>query len=330
VLRTFGTVTRLFLLPAATMLGTLWAGAALWIDGSPVAGAGFAAAVLALLVGLRPWTRSVLGVAGLVALVLAWWLSLEPRTDRAWQPDVAQVPVATVDGDRLTIRNVRNFHYRSETDYDERWEERTYDLSQLQGADFFLSYWGSPWIAHTIVSWDFSGGDHLAISIETRKELGEAYSATLGFFRQFELYYVVADERDLIGLRTHQRGEDVYLYRLTADPEYLRAVLLDYLEEINRLAERPEWYNAGTHNCTTTIRRHAQHVSPGRPWDWRILANGSLDQLGYQRRTIETGDLPFEELRARSAVSARAREAPVGPDYSARIRTGLPGAEAGS
>ena len=311
----------------AALLASAWALAALWIDGSPIAAAPFGIAVGVALFALRPLSRALVAIAVLFACVLAWWLSLVPSNDREWQTDLARLPKATIEGDQLTIRNVRNFHYRSETDYDERWEERTYDLSRLRGADFYLVYWGSPWIAHTIVSWDFGDDTHLAISIETRKEVGEAYSAILGFFRQFELYYVVADERDVIGLRTNHRGEDVYLYRLAAKPEFLRAVLLDYLEEINRLATRPKWYNAALHNCTTTIRHHTLHATKGphNPFDWRLLVNGHLDQLGYERRSIETFGLPFEELRAASAVTARAREGDVGSDYSARLRTGLPG-----
>ncbi|MDH3685529.1 MAG: DUF4105 domain-containing protein [Myxococcales bacterium] len=318
---------RFALLPLAVGLAVLWAVAALWFDGTLLPAAAFAITAVAVVVAIRPFNRALVVLGALVAVVLSWWLSLTPSNDRDWQPDVARPAVATIDGDQLTIRNVRTFHYRSETDYDARWEERTYDLSKLEGADFFMSYWGSPWIAHTIVSWDFGDGEHLAISIETRKETGEAYSAILGFFRQFELYYVVADERDVIGLRTNQRGEDVYLYRLSAEPEFMRAVLLDYLSEVNRLAEQPKWYNAATHNCTTTIRHHVQHVAKGtRPWDWRILLNGSLDQMGYENGTVVTGGLPFETLRARSAVSERARAAEVGPDYSARIRAGLPNA----
>ncbi len=217
---------------------------------------------------------------------------------------------------------MRNFEYRSETDYTQRWEERSYDLSKLEGADFFLSYWGSPWIAHTIMSWAFSDGQHLAISLETRKEQGEAYSAALGFFRQFELYYVVADELDLIRVRTNYREEDVYLYRLNTPLETAREVLLDYLAEINRLARNPRWYNAATHNCTTTIRHHVQQVAPENPRDWRILVNGRIDELGYERGTIDTS-LPFAELRRRSAITARGKVA--SPEqFSARIREGLP------
>ena len=326
-LRLLGSVV-LFLVVLGAMA---WACAALWIDAPAsrlVAGGlvgGFVVATFAALEWLRPFSRALLGLAVLFGAVLAWWLSLEPSNAREWLPDVARLPKATIEGDRVTIENVRNFGYRSEDDYTEHWEQRSYDLSRLRGVDMFLSYWGSPWIAHTIVSWDFGEGRHLAISIETRKEQGEAYSALLGFFRQFEVYYVVADERDLIGVRTNHRGEDVYLYRLTTSPAAARAVLLDYLAEINRLAGPADWYNAATHNCTTTIRQHVEHVAADRPWDWRILANGHIDELGYSRGTLDTS-LPFPELRRRSAISEQARALAPKADYSAGIRENLPGA----
>ncbi len=326
---------RSLVLFSVVLAALAWACAALWIDGPASrmqAGAlvgGFALVAFAALEWLRPFPRALLGLALLCAGVLAWWLSLEPSNERDWLPDVARLPSATIEGDRITIKNLRNFEYRSEEDYTERWEQRSYDLSRLRGADMFLSYWGSPWIAHTIVSWAFDDGQHLAVSIETRKERGETYSALRGFFRQFELYYVVADERDLIGLRTNHRGEDVYLYRLTAPPEVARAVLLDYLAEINRLAQEARWYNAATHNCTTTIRHHVQHVAANRPWDWRILVNGRIDELGYSRGTIDTS-LPFAELRRRSAISQKALALRPNADFSAGIRAGLPVSTAGA
>ncbi len=277
----------------------LWAAAALWIDG-PASGA--LAGVLAVLplfatgwalARVRPLRRTI-GVAVLApAAVTVWWLSLEPSNDRDWLRDVAYPPHARIEGDLVTISNVRNFDYRADEDYTERWEERSYDLSKLVGADMFFSYWGSPHIAHTIASWEFEDGQHLAISIETRKEQGEAYSATLGFFRQFELYYVVGDERDLIGVRAAHRGEEVYLYRLTMPVPVARALLRDYLESINRLANEAAWYNALTYNCTTTIRRHVQHVMADNPFDWRILVNGHLPELLYARRRLDRS-LPFE------------------------------------
>jgi len=317
-------VLLLFLVPVA------WATAALWFDGPtsrPLAGflaVGFAAAALGGLMLPASRLRGAAICVVLLAAVAAWWTRLEPSNEREWQRDVARLPSAEIDGDRLTIRNLRNFEYRSETDYTERWEERSYDLSQLVGADLYLCSWGSPYIAHTIMSWEFAGGEPLAVSIETRKETHEAYSAVRGFFRQFELYYVVADERDVVRLRTNHRGDQCRLYHLTNPPEQARAVLLDYLGEINRLAEAPEWYNAATHNCTTTIRHHAQNVGAGNPFDWRILVNGSIDEMGYERGTLDQG-LPFAELREQSYINPRAQAAGDAPDFSARIRDGLPG-----
>ncbi len=188
---------------------------------------------------------------------------------------------------------------------------------------------GPTLIAHTITSWDFGGGQHLAISIETRKEKGESYSAVRGFFRKYELYYVVADERDVVRLRTNYRGEQAYLYRIHMTPEGARALLLDYLRQVNLLAEHPRWYNALTHNCTTMIRYHMKEVGGSRPWDWRILANGRLDQLGYERGTIDTS-LPFPELKQRSNITMKAQATGSAADFSARIRDGLPGGEGNS
>jgi len=311
------------------LLASAWVSATIWFDGpsAPIPANLLAATFfVATWVGLLLPRSRAFGATlflGFLAMASAWWLSLEPSNDREWLRDVAHTASASIQGDRVTVRNLRNFEYRSEDDFTERWEKRSYDLSRLVGADLFLCYWGSPWIAHTIVSWEFSDGPNLAVSIETRKEVGEAYSAVLGFFRQFELYYVVADERDVVGLRTNHRGDECQLYRLTTSPEKSRAVLLDYLAEINRLSHEPRWYNAATHNCTTTIRHHAQHVGAGNPWDWRILVNGHIDELGYERGTID-GSLPFDVLRERSHINERARAAGVGSGFSERIREGLP------
>ncbi|MBI3758917.1 MAG: DUF4105 domain-containing protein, partial [Deltaproteobacteria bacterium] len=156
-----------------------------------------------------------------------------------------------------------------------------------------------------------------------RKAQGESYSALRGFFRQYELYYVVADERDLVGLRTNYRGEQVYLYRLRLTASQARALLVDYLDEVNRLADHPEWYNALTQNCTPTIRGHVQNIGAGRPLDWRLFANGHVDELLYERGQIDIA-MPFAELRAHSNITERAKAARDSPDFSARIREGLP------
>lgn len=308
-------------------LAVAWAATALAIDAPAPFSAVLPVAVAITgvlgLFGLRPFRRKVLVLLALFCSVLLWWLSLDPRNDRVWLPDVARPPRASLAGDVLTVENVRDFRYRADGDYEERWESRRYDLSRLEGVDLFLSYWGSPWIAHTIVSFQFEDAAPLAISIETRKEEGEEYSALLGFFRRFELYYVAADERDVVGVRTRFRGEDTFLYRIQMPSALARALLLDYAADMNRLAAEPRWYNAATTNCTTVIRERLQRVAGARPWDWRILLNGRLDELMYEQGRIDRSR-PFPELRSASAISARARNAEGAPDFSRRIREGLP------
>jgi len=312
------------------LLGTIvWGCAVLWIDGPTsrlVAGAlagGFVLVALVVLIRFRPLWHGVSAYGVLFLVVLGWWLWLPPSNERDWQRDVAKLATATIDGDRVTIHNVRNFEYRSAEDYTERWETRTYDLSRIVGVDIYFFHWGSPWIAHTIMSWNFEDGPPLAISIETRKERGESYSSTLGFFRQYELYYVVADELDVILLRTNYRNDQGYLYRSNFRPDTARTFLVAYLDELNRLARKPKWYNAFTHNCTTSIRIHAQEIGIARSWNWRHLVNGRGPELLYDRGMIDTS-LPFEELKARSDVNDRAKAAGAVPDLSRRIREGLP------
>ena len=304
-----------------------WEGLALWFDGPaarPLAGTlagGFVLAVLLVLAFVRPLRRGLAVALALWLVVLGWWLHIPARNDRDWQPDVARLPSATFQGDVVTIHDVRDFDYTSETDFTEHWEDRTYDLSRVVGADIFLCFWGPTLIAHTIMSWEFDDGRHLAISIETRKEKGETYSALRGFFRQYELYYVVADERDVVRLRTNYRGEQVFLYRLRAGPERARAVLRSYLERVNDLVRTPEWYNAFTHNCTTTIRGHVRDAGVHNPWNWRILANGKGDEFFYMRGIINTS-LPFAEVRARSDITAKAKASDRN-EFSQHIREGL-------
>ena len=248
---------------------------------------------------------------------------MAPSNGRNWTPDVSRIARATFHGSHVTIENVRNFKYRTESDYDQNWETRTYNLDRIRGVDLFLSFWGPINIAHTIVSWQFDDSQPLAISIETRKEKGESYSALRGFFHHYELYYVVADERDLVGLRTNHRGEQLYLYRIRMPARQAQALLIDYLNEVNRLGDHPQWYNALTQNCTTSIRGHAQNIGAGRGLDWRLVANGHLDQLLYERGQVDT-DISFDDLRRRSNVTERAKDADDSADFSERIRQGLP------
>ena len=259
----------------------------------------------------------------LVALVFAWWHAQRPSNRRDWQPDVARLATAEIQGDHLTVKNVRNFRYRSAIDFDERWEERHFDLAMLDGLDIFFIYWGSPLIAHTIVSWSFADGQHLAISIETRKRKNQEYSAVAGFFRQYELIYVAADENDVIKLRTDIRGEDVYLYRLRTAQGGARALLLKYLDAMNVISLQPLWYNALVANCTTTIRERVIDAGGTVPLSWRLFANGYLPELLYKRGSLDASR-PFAELKAMSRINDRARTADAAENFSVRIRGGLP------
>jgi len=281
--------------------------------------------VISLLLPLlvRPRRRGVIASVCIFALVVAWWLSIPPSNHRDWQPDVAVLPSATFAGNMVTIHNIRNCDYRSESDYTCHYYDRTFDLGRLKSVDLFLVYWGSPYIAHTMFSFGFEGQGQVCFSIETRKERGEEYSSVKGFFKQYELTYVVADEQDVVRLRTNYRKEDVYLYRLKAEPELIRKVFLDYLRQVNRIHDRAEWYNALTSNCTTNIRGHTAPYAHNARFDWRIIVNGFVDEMMYERGTVDTS-LPFAELKKLSYINPKAQRADGDSDFSRRIRMGLP------
>jgi hypothetical protein len=249
-------------------------------------------------------------------------LTIPPSNNRDWSPDMAALPRAEVNGDSVTVRNIRHCDYRSVDDYNVRHFDATYDLGGLRTVDIFLCGRGSGPIGHTMMSFGFDDGRYLCFSVEIRKEKGERYSAVRGLFKQYELMYVVADERDVVRLRTNYRGEDVYCYRLKADRDLIRAVLLDYLQCVNDIRGRPRWYNTVTRNCTTSIRRHFLPYVRESPWDWRILANGYLDELLYERGAVSR-EFAFDELRARCRVNDRALQAGDDADFSHQIRLGL-------
>lgn len=259
----------------------------------------------------------------LYCLILAWWFALEPSNTRNWQPDVAVLPQAQINGDLVTLRNIRHCEYASEIDYTVHHYDKTVRLSQLRAVDLYQVYWGSPLIAHTMLSFQFGETDFVCISIETRKTVGEEYSALRGFFRQYELTYVLGDERDLVLLRTNHRNEDVYLYRLAFNPEVAGPVFLQYLRQINALYDYPQWYNALLSNCTTNIRGHARPYTSDARLDWRILVNGFLDEMAYERGMLDTRR-PFAELKRISHINARAQALGDDPEFSLRIREGLP------
>ncbi|MGA7277307.1 MAG: DUF4105 domain-containing protein [Desulfocapsaceae bacterium] len=293
-------------------LAWLWGGTALYLSGP---GPYWLKVLLACLFGLclpaafiftRSFMRASLSCLAVFAVLLIWWQTLTPTLNKDWAADVAQISHGEIIGDNLIMYNVRNFNYKCEDDFDQIWETKTYDLSNLRGLDLFLSYWASDNIAHTILSWDFGVDGHLAISIETRKDKTQKYSAIKGFFKQYEIAYVAADERDIIRLRTNYRKERVYLYRFEVPSEHVLALLKNYLKEMNKLVDTPQFYDALTHNCTTTIKIHADAINPGEPppLDWRLLATGHVDELLYDSKKVSTS-VPFAELRQASRVDLK-------------------------
>jgi hypothetical protein len=258
--------------------------------------------------------------------IYTWWSMIMPRQDRDWAPEYARPARATINGDLITIHDIRNFDYRTETDFTPRYYTKSFDLKKLDSVDMIASYWAGDAIAHIIVSFGFAGKDFLAVSIETRRERHESYSTIAGFFKQYELFYVVADERDLIRLRTNYRRdppEDVYLYRIRAPTDNARRFFLDYVRKIDSLAEQPEFYNTFTTNCTTSVLTHSR-VNPGSPpLSWKILLSGYVPQYLHERQRVDTS-LPFDELKQRSLINAAAQAADGAPDFSQRIRVGLP------
>jgi hypothetical protein len=260
----------------------------------------------------------VLGVAG-------WWLTIAPSGNRRWRPEVAVMPRALIDGDHVRITGVRNFDYRSRNDFTSHYEEREVDLSHLTGLDFFVSYFLEGPVAHTFVSFLFDNAAPLSISIETRPEVGRGFEPVASMFKQFELIYVVGEERDLVGVRAIHRHEPVYLYHINTSPESARRLFLVYLRRINELAERPEFYNLLTNSCTINIIRYANAAGRKGGFDFRHLLNGLIGSYLYASGRLDTA-LPFDELRRRSLINkdAEAADSAPEPEFSQRIRASLP------
>ncbi|WGF86449.1 Lnb N-terminal periplasmic domain-containing protein [Marinivivus vitaminiproducens] len=308
----------------------VWGYGALWFQGPDALSprlallVGWTACVLAGLGALarRRWPPGLVYGLALVGL-LGWWSTLTPSNDRDWAPDVARLATGRIEGDRLVMRNVRDFDWRTADEATERWEDRTYDLRRLEGVDVFFATWGVPGIAHVIVSFTFTDAPPLAFSIEIRRERGEAYSALAGFFRQYELIIVAADERDVIGVRSNRRGEDVRLYRLRIGPSHARQLIGYYVASLNALAETPEFYNTLLDNCTTLAFGYAREIWPTLRPDWRVVLSGFGPEYAYAIGAVDTS-LPFAELAERGRIAERARAADGAPDFSARIREGVP------
>jgi hypothetical protein len=281
---------------------------------------------LALLLAL--WqgrtTLGLLAFAVAFGALLIWWHRIAPTNDRIWADDVARMTTGTVDGSRVTLYNVRNFDWRSDTDYTQRWETRSYDLDRLNSVDMIMSYWTGPAIAHMLVSFGFDDGAHVVFSVEIRRGKQQSFSEIGGFFKEFELSIIAADERDVIRVRTNVRGEDDYLYRIQMPVPAMRSLFLGYVGEANGLVRTPRFYNTITVNCTTLVYHMMKRIVGYLPMDYRLLLSGYLPEYVYRVGGLDQ-HYSLSELRALGRITDRAKKADHSDSFSADIRQGIPG-----
>jgi Domain of unknown function (DUF4105) len=318
---------------ATTILGliTLWGVLALWyqVPGG-AAGKSLAIALWVLIGGVALvmlWThRPVLGIvvfALAFAGLLLWWRHIGPTNGQTWADDVAQMTSGEVAGRQVMLHNVRNFDWRTNTDYTQRWETRTYDLERLDSVDLITSYWTGPAIAHVLVSFGFADGQHVVFSVEVRRRKDEGFSEIGGFFKAFDLSVIAADERDVIRVRTNVRGEDDYLYRIQMPIAAMRALFLAYVGEADRLVVMPRFYNTLTANCTTLVYHMMRHIVGYLPLDYRLVLSGYLPAYVYKVGGLDRR-YSLQELRRLGRITERAKAADRSERFSDLIRVGIP------
>ena len=310
-----------------------WGGLALWYQALSslhvvlvLAWSALVAAALAAIWRGRVFPR-VGAFAIAFAVLLIWWTRLSPSNDRVWAEDVAAMTRGTINGNRVTLDNVRDFDWRSDSDFTPRWETRSYDLDRLRSVDMILSYWGSTAIAHMLVSFGFDNTDgpqYVAFSVEIRREKNESFSEIGGFFKKFELSVIAADERDVVRVRTNIRGEDDYLYRVQISAADMRALFLAYVAEANSLLTTPRFYNTVTTNCTTLVYRMMERIVGHLPLSYRLLLTGYLPGYVYDAGALDRS-FSLDELRARGRITGRALQADRSDTFSSDVRRGVPG-----
>lgn len=313
------------------VVATAWASLAMWYRlpvpelGREIAAGIFVVFGLATIAALGSrWAFSAIAVFAAAFLgITIWWSTIIPEASADWAPDVARQVTGSVHGNRLTLADVRDFEWKSKTEFTERWTTRSYDLDKLHGVDLFMSYWSGTKIAHVMLSFGFEGGEQLAWSIEVRRPVGGAFSPLADLFKSNPLVILAADERDVVGVRSNVRGEDVQIYRLRASPEQARLLLLEYVADANALAKSPEFYNSITTNCTTTIVKMMRIAGDKVPFDWRLIVNGYLPDYAYDRGAVDTA-LPLARLREVAHIDKRARAVGLTPEFSKAIRVGVP------
>lgn len=327
------TLKILFLVPLFVIVAycALWGSLALWfrLPGSDTVRLAVALVFGAFGVGTliaffysTVWRWLSVFTVAFLALVL-WWNTLVPPSEGDWSAEVAQQVSGTIEGDILTLSNVRDFQWRTEEDFDEAWGSRSYDLSQIESLDLFMSYWGGPSMAHLMLSFGFSDGEYLTWSIEVRREKGEAFSPVADYFKAHSLSVIAGTEQDVVGLRSNIQLADVYLYRLYSDPVRRRELLESYVRGANRLVEKPAFFHSLLTNCSRTVILLARSVGADIPADWRVLVNGYFPSYLYDHGALGT-ELSFEELKEAAFISDKAKANGLNAGFSGAIRTGMP------
>lgn len=267
-------------------------------------------------------TKRILHLTLFLIPILAHF-TVRPSHDRDWKTPYSKIASATIDGETLTIHNFRSFDYDKDGNPIESWSDQSFDMTKLQGMDFFMSYWGSEYMGHPIFSFDFGDQGRLAFTIEAKTEDSEEYSLLAGLYKRYELAYIPCEEADAVRVRTNfRKNEQVHLYRTIATPEQARARLLEFLKSMNSIKNHPRFYNIISSNCTTAVR---SQMNGKFPWDWRVIVNGKLDKLLFDREMLITQNLPFPELKRRAFINPKVREHPQKEDFSNRIRENVPG-----
>jgi len=319
------------LLASVLVLPAAWGGVALWYQVPGRQGFRILSVLLWAAISLAAaaslWQgRTVLGSSAFAlafGALLLWWRLIPPTNERSWADDVARIATGSIDGNRITLRNVRNFDWRSNEDYTQRWETRSYDLDRLASVDLIMSYWRGPAIAHMLISFGFDSGSHVVFSVEIRREKGEAFSTLGGFFKQFELSIIAADEKDIIRLRTNIRGEQVYLYRIQMPRAAMRSLFMGYVDQANRLLTTPRFYNTITVNCTTLVYHMMKRIVGHLPFDYRVVFTGYLPEYVYQVGGLDRR-FSLQELHELGRITERAKIADRSPSFSTDIRQGIP------
>ena len=328
----FALAGRLLLAIAVIVPAGAWSAGAVWFRGPSPEWMRLALAVVLVLLALgaiftlvfrRRWRPLAIFALFFVGIV-AWWSTIAPPAVANFAPDVSRQTTGKIEGDILTLNDVRDFDWRNDEDFTARWQNRTYDLKKLKSLDLFLSYWAGPEMAHVILSFGFEDGEQLARSVEVKRLQGASFSPVADLFKTDPLAIVSATERDIVRVRSNVRGEDVQIYRLDVYPATMRALLKQYVEDANALSRQPEFYNSLTTNCTTTVARLVKAIGKPVPLDWRLIANGYLPEYLYENGALTT-KVPLADLRAASHIAARAKAANDAPDFSQAIRVGVPG-----